>query len=405
MGGLRPKPGRHRLLRGIVTVEIAAAVVLTVAAGLLAKGFIKLANRPLGYRTDHVLGLRVRLRGDRYKGVDAKAAYWERLMERARAIPGVALAATVSDLPMGQQYSGGSFEVEGLTLSPDAGGAPRKPHAHMLAASQGYFAAIGIPLLRGRGFTESDGPQSEPVAIVSDAAAAAYWPGQDPIGKRIRAFWSTGPWRRIVGVVGRIRHSGPEYDFEHEIYAPYRQINVETMFLVLRTHVPPESVGPSVRAAMAALDPDVPPFEMRSMRERFEQVIAMDRIAPVLMTVFSAVAASLAALGLFGVIGYWVSQRTRELGIRAAVGARRGELRWLILRQGGQLAGFGIAAGIAVMLPVSRLLHGTIYGIDEHDFGVYAAATGLAIVAALLACWIPAERAARIEPSAALREE
>jgi predicted permease len=300
-GGLRPALARHRMLRAIVAVEIAAAVVLAIAAGLLAKGFVRLAHRPLGYRTDHILGLRVRLRGSRYRGVESRAEYWSQLLERTRAISGVAVAASVSDLPMGQQYSGGGFEVEGFTPAPGHSG----PHAHQLVASPGYFAAMGIALLAGRAFTEADGPGSEPVVIVNELLARTYWPGQDPIGKRIKTFWQAKePWRRVVGVVRGMRHNGPEDAEEKQIYAPYRQVNYfGTMFLVLRTHVQPDSVAPGVRGVMKSIDPDVPPFEMRSMEDRLEEEIGMDRLAPLLMTVFSTMAALLASLGLFGVIG------------------------------------------------------------------------------------------------------
>jgi len=280
-----------------------------------------------------------------------------------------------------------------------------KPHAHQLVASPGYFAAIGIPLLAGRAFTEADGPHSEPVAIVNDLVVQTYWPGQNPIGKRVRGWQSNDPWRRVVGVVRRIRHEGPEDNPENQIYVPYRQINWSTMFLVLRTHVPPDSVALDVRAAMQSIDPDVPAFEIRSMKDRLERELAMERIAPLLMTVFSAMAALLAVLGLFGVIGYWVSQRGKELGIRSAVGAQRGELRWLVVRQGGALALIGLLAGLAVSLPLMRLMRGTVYGVNEHDWSVYTAAVALTAAGALLACWAPAERAARIEPAAALREE
>jgi len=399
-GGLHPSFGRSRLLRGIVTAEIALAVLLSVGAGLLGKSFLALLDRPLGYNPDHVLGMRIRLIGERYKGVDNRASYWSELMERAGALPGVAKAASVSDLPMGEQYIGGGFEIAGRTPLP---GEPRL-RAHYLVASPGYFATAGIPLLAGRGFTESDGPQSEPVAIVNDLLAETYWPGQSAIGRQIRSS-AREPWRRIVGVVLRIRHEGPQDEYENQIYVPYRQQNWNTMFLVLRTHVPPEALIPAVRASMNALDPDVPAFLIRSMKTSLEKEIATPRLPMVLTAGFAALAALLASLGLFGVIGYWVSQRTQELGIRAALGARAGALRGLVLRQGAALALAGLALGLGASLAAMRLLRSLLFGMSERDFTVYAGVVVLALAATLLACWLPAAQAARTDPAVALRQE
>jgi len=399
-GGLRPSFGRSRLLRGIVTAEIALAVLLSVGAGLLGKSFLALLDRPLGYNPDHVLGMRIRLIGDRYKGVDNKAAYWAELIERAGALPGVAKAASVSDLPMGQQYSGGGFEIAGHTPVP---GEPRI-RGHYIMTSPGYFATIGIPLLAGRCFTEGDGPQSEPVVIVNDLLAETYWPGQSAIGQQIRESPSR-PWRRIVGVVRKIRHGGPEDEYENQLYLPYRQQSLSTMFLVLRTHVPPEALIPAVRAALKALDADVPAFLIRSMKTSLDEQVSTPRLPMALTVAFAALAALLAALGLFGVIGYWVSQRTQELGIRAALGARAGALRGLVLRQGAALALAGLALGLAGSLAAMRLLHSLLFGMSERDLTVYAGVIVLALAAALLACWLPAAQAARTDPATALRQE
>ena len=399
-GGLRPSLGRNRLLRGIVTAEIALTCLLLVGAGLLGKSFVGFLNRPLGYNTDHLLGMRVWLTGERYKEVGERAAYWSQLIERASAIPGVAKAASVSDLPMGWQYSGGPCAVRGQTGN---GGAPL--HCHYLMASPGYFATVGIPVLAGRGFIETDGPKSELVAIVSDMLASTAWPGKDPIGQEIKLPWGDERSRRVVGVVRRIRHGGPRDDYENGIYFPYRQINTGEMFLVLRTHVPPESVIAAVRSTLAALDPNVPAFEIRSMEKAFDREIALPRLPVVLSTVFASMAALLAGLGLFGVIAYWVSQRTKELGVRAALGAEGGELRRLVLRQGGRLALVGLAAGLTTSLVVVRYLRSLLYGMSEWDPMVYAAAIALAGVMVALACWLPAARAARVDPAIALREE
>jgi len=396
-GGLRPSFGRSRLLRGIVTAEIALASLLLVATGLLGRSFAGLLHRPLGYATDHVLGMRVRLIGERYKETGQVAAYWSQLVERAGAIPGVAKAASVSDLPMGWQYSGGPCEARGTA------GADVHLQCHYIMASPGYFATIGIAMLRGRAFSEADGPKSEPVVIVSDLLAETAWPGRDPIGQQVKLPWED--WRRVIGVVRRIRHGGPDDDYENSVYMPYRQENESTMFLVLRTHVPPEAVIPAVRATIAALDPNSPAFEIRSMEKAFDREISMPRLPVVLTSTFATLAALMAGLGLFGVIAYWVSQRTREIGIRAALGADSGELRGMVLRQGAKLAVAGLAAGLLAALAVARFLHSLLYGMSERDPLVYAGAILVAGITVLLACWLPAARASRIDPAAALREE
>jgi predicted permease len=398
-GGLRPSYHRHRLLRAIVTAEVALAVFLSIGAGLLARGFVDLLDRPLGYRTDHLLGMRVRLQGPRYSTVERKGDYWSQLVERAQSLPGVAAAACVSDLPMGWQYIGGSFEVDSQgTVSDD-----QRPSAHRLAASPGYFATVGIPVLSGRRFDDSDGPGSEPVAIVNDLLAERFWPGQNPIGRMIKS--GGGSWRKVVGIVRRIRHGGPEDEHRNEIYLPYRQFNQETMFLVVRSALPSESIVPSIRSALHSIDPDVPAFEIRTLEQAFVRQIAGPRLLIVLTTGSAAVAAALAALGLFGVMAYWVSQRVKELGIRATLGARPGDLHVVVLLQGGRLMVVGLAAGVAGSLAAMRLLRSLLYGVSERDASVYAGAIALAIVMVIAACWLPARRAAGTDPAEALRED
>jgi putative ABC transport system permease protein len=206
-------------------------------------------------------------------------------------------------------------------------------------------------------------------------------------------------------VVRRIRHGGPEDEYENQLYIPYRQRNSSVMFLVVRTEVPPESVVRAIRSTMKSIDPDVPAFEIRSMKAAFERETALPRLPMALTVGFAGLAALLAALGLFGVIAYGVSRRTRELGIRAAIGARPADLRGLVLRQGLRLAAIGLTAGVMASLAVMRYLRSLLYGMSERDPSIYAAAIALALGTAILACWLPAARAARVDPAQALREE
>ncbi len=399
-GGFRPTSSRgSRLLRLIVTAEIALAVFLSIGAGLLTKSFVGILNRPLGYESDRILGMRVRLQGERYKSVFQKGDYWSQLVERVGSLPGVAKAASVSDLPMGWQYIGGGFEVGGHPWQPGE----KAPMAHQLGASPGYFATMGIPILAGRGVTDGDGPDSEPIAIVNDFFAEKFWPGQAAVGHMIKTL--DGRWRRVVGVVRRVRHGGPLDDYQHEIYMPYRQFNLSTMFLVVRGNIPPESLVPAIRKALDSIDPNVPAFEIRTMEQAFTREIAAPRLPVVLTTAFAALAMVLAGLGLFGVIGYWVSRRSTELGVRSALGARPGELRALVLRQGGRLMAIGVAVGVAGAAAAMRVLRSLLYGMSERDATVYIGSVALTVAITVLACWLPAVRASRVDPAVALREE
>jgi len=321
-------------------------------------------------------------------------------MDRVAGLPGVVKSASVSDLPMGWQYSGGPFEVAD---KPSPSGESR-PHAHQMEASPGYFATLGIPIVAGRGFAESDSPQAEPVVIVNDLLARSIWPGEDPIGKQIRS-WEGSPWRRVVGVVRCVRHGGPTDEFENQFYLPYRQLNSSVMFLVVRTGVPPESLVAAIRSTLKSMDPNIPAFEIRSLKSSFERETALPRLPMTLTAGFAGVAALLSALGLFGVIAYWVSCCTKELGIRAAIGARPAQLRHMVLRKGLRMAAIGIAAGTVASLLVMRYLRTLLYGMSERDPLIYTSVIALMVGTTILACWLPATRAASVDPSEALREE
>ena len=398
-GGLRPTLRRSRLLRTIVTAEIALAVFLSVGSGLLGRSFVGLLNRPLGYQTENLLGMRVRLTGERYRGTEKKATYWVQLVERVGALPGVAMAASVSDLPMGWQYIGTRFEVDRLAGQADED----RPRTHTLAASPGYFATVGIPVLAGRVFDESDGPDAEPVAVVNDLVAERYWPGESAIGHRVR--FSGERWLRVVGVVRRVRHGGPADEWENQIYMPFRQFNINTMFLVVRLRTTPETIVPSIRAALESIDPEVPAFEIRTMERAFAREIAQPRLPVVLTIVFAGLAILLAGLGLFGVVAYWVSRRTKEFAIRNTLGARPGVLRSMVLGQGARLMGVGVAVGLAGAFAAMRLLRSLLYGMSERDPAVYLGAAALAILVTTAACWVPAVRASRTDPAVALRDD
>lgn len=306
----------------------------------------------------------------------------------------------------------------------------------------GYFRVMDQPMAAGRGFLSGE----EHVAVISHGLWQRRFAGRgDIIGQTVtlngtphvvvgvagRGFvtyehYDVVAWVPIspgaqpcssrqydcyarlapgVGLERRVRHGGPEDEYENQLYVPYRQANSDVMFLVVRTLVPPESVVPAIRATLKSLDPNAPAFEIRSLQAAFRRETAMPRLPMALTAGFAGLAALLAALGLFGVIAYWVSQRTRELGIRSAIGARPGELRALVLRQGLGMTAIGLTAGVVASLAVMRYLRSLLYGMSERDPWIYAGAVSLALATAAVACWIPASRAARVDPATALRQE
>jgi putative ABC transport system permease protein len=394
---------RHQQARGaLVAAEVAIALVLLVGAGLLIRSFARLVQVRPGFEPQGAVALRVALSPAKYPGDPERAAFADAAVRRIAALPGAAAVAAVDALP----FSGDVINIVALKV---AGRAPpadyERPTAHVFSVTPGYFAAMGIPLVRGRAFNAHDDARAPPVTIVSRTLAARLFPGEDPIGKRIDAV-RDGPdrWHEIVGVVGDVKLDRLDGDAVPEAYAPFAQGPSGTLTFVVRGAAPAAPTK-EARAALAAVDPDQAVASVHALGELVARAVARQRFAMLLFAVFSAAALLLAAVGVYGVVAYAVAQRTGEIGVRMAFGARTIDVVGLVLRQGGRLVAVGLTAGIGGALALTRLLGSMLFGVSPYDPLTFAAIAALLTLVAALACAVPAYRAARVDPATVLRAE
>jgi putative ABC transport system permease protein len=401
-GGKSTGTRRQQLFRSsLVVVEIALSLILLVGAGLLLRGFYKLSGTEPGLTADNVLTAHLPVPAEQIKG--ATSRLFRPLLTEIRSLPGVRSAAVVSMLPIQEAWTNGSFVVEGRPPVPPG----QEPMAELRVASPGFFATLGIPLRRGRDFTERDGEKGPDVVIINDTLARRYFPGEDPLGRRLGGF---GPKSlTIIGVVGEVRQAGLDEAPLAEMYFPYALPEsmdlLSDAVLVLRTSGAPEGLAGPLRGALKKVDPTLPLFDVLTMQEVIDHSLASRRLNLWLLGFFAAVALILAATGLYGVISYLVAQRTREIGVRIALGAQKRNVMGLILRQAAALAGIGIFLGLAGALVFSRVMDSLLYGISSRDPVTYAALAALLATVALVASWLPARRASRVSPMVAIRAE
>ncbi len=403
---------RQRLRRGLVVSQIALALVLVAAAGLLIQSFARMRGVDPGFVPEHLLTARVELSPVRYESNEKIRAFFQRLVPRLDALPGVRSAAVVKALPMMQLELGDwSFVKEGEHSLPP------KPSEWKLAYWQSmspeYFETMRIPLLQGRGLEATDRIGSLGVAVINRTLARQVWPNGDALGERILMGGGATDsiWRTVVGIVGDVRHRGLDAEPRPEIYLPHAQFPagtgtpLRTLRIVMRSDGDPVQLTGALRAAVAELDSDLPVTEVQTMEEALGAWAAERRLTMMLVAGFALLALALGAVGVYGVMAHLVVQRTREIGIRIALGALPGEILRLVLSQGAWLAGIGIAAGLAGALAATRLLSSLLFGVEPTDPATFAAtATALAVVAAL-ASLLPALRAVRTDPVDALRSE
>jgi predicted permease len=399
-----PSPLRRRLRGLLVAGEIALAVTLLISAGLLIRSFHRLVGTDPGFDPHNVLTGGIVLPGSDYPEGKQQAAFFQRVLERVQALPEVEVAAAVNSLPLTGINDQGSFRIEGRPKPPEGmdWAWPNRPKV-----SPRYFEAMGITLLRGRSFTSQDREGAPEVAIVSDVAARRYWPGGDPMGKRVSVNRRSGQpvWREIVGVVKGVSHFGLDVDRRPEIYVPYLQVPSFVMILAVRTRGEPAELAAAIRREVATVDPDQAVFNMQTMEQLVSDSKSRRRFQTILSTVFATLAVILAAVGVYGVMAYAVSQQTREIGIRIALGAAHGDVLRIVLGQGFVLVLLGAGAGIAGALALTRLLSGFLYGIAATDPLTFLGASTVLAAIALMACYIPARRATKIDPMVALRYE
>jgi putative ABC transport system permease protein len=396
--------GGARLRRGLVVAEIALAFVLLVGAGLLIHSFSRLLQVDLGFNPRNVLKLTVALPPTQYKDEEQKTAFIELALDRIKALPGVEAAAAANVTPLTGYAANLPFDTE--NRPPALPG--EQPNAEYRSVSADYFRTLGI-LLRGRAFTEYDVKLSS-VAIINEALAERYWPNEDPLGKRILIAKSNiapkgGQWREIIGIAGNVKHTGVEAAPLPEMYEPTLRNAAGFYDIVIRSSVSAESLTRSVRAEFRELDRDLPLFTIRTLAETVQINLARQRFAMQLLGAFAGLALVLAAIGIYGVLAYTVAQRTREIGLRMALGAQSSDVLKLILREAMRWVLFGGLFGLAIALALSRVLTKLLYGVKATDPLTFAGVTLLLVIVALVACLIPAWRAVKVDPMVALRAE
>jgi predicted permease len=391
----------------LVGAQVALALVLLIGAGLMFRTFDHLRSSDLGFTERQALTFEVPLPETRYGARVEAGAFHQRLLERLAALPGVEAAGAVGHcLPLaGHMCWGESLEAEGFPIA--EGEVP--PVTGVRIATPGYFEALGIAV-RGRTLRPGDESGGTPSAVLSEAAAIAYFGSTEPIGRRISFGGEEPTWYTVVGVARDVRGRVGTDDFFRTVYLPIRPDTAEgppptSMTFVLRTAVPPTSLVPAVHDAVAEIDPLVPLARVRSLREVIGAAIAPTTFAMALLGIAGALALVLGMVGLYGVMAYWVSRRTAEIGVRLAVGANGADVVLMVLRQGAKLVLAGVAAGLLAAFGLSRLLESLLVGVSPTDPLSFALLTALLVAVATGALWLPARRAARVSPSVALRGE
>jgi putative ABC transport system permease protein len=399
----------RRTLRALVVVETAVAVLLAVGAGLLVRSFGRLTAVDPGFHPGGVLTLRVPLAETKYDETHA-AAFYAAALERVRALPGVAAAGAVSNLPMSGNENISGFIVEGMARPALDGKSGGMPLGDRREATPGYFEAMGIRLQSGRLFRDGDGDGngngSPRVAVVDETLARTYWPGADPIGKRIHRgdFGDKDPkWITVVGVVGNVRNSGLHVEPRPQLYLPH--VQSRQMSIAVRTQGDPERLIKPVSEAIHAIDPDQPVSEIMTMDQMIDRSLAGRRFNLVLLGLFAGLAVVLAAVGIYGVMSYQVAQRTREMGLRMALGAQRGAVLALVVREAGLLSLTGLGAGLVLSLLATRVMASLLFGVGATDPLTLAVVSACLALVSLAAAYVPGERATRVDPMVALRAD
>jgi len=395
----------RRSMRGpLVVAEVALALVLLIGAGLLLKSFQKLQEVSPGFKPDHLLTMQISLPATKYRDRQQIDGFFQRALEKVRALPGVQSAAVSTTVPMSGVNTAGSFVIEGRTIAPGE----MSPWGNRWFAGANYFETMGIPLMKGRFFDDRDVREAPQVAIIDDAMEQKFWPDENPIGRRIsfqRDPQGNPIWREVVGVVGHVKHKGLEGDSPVQYYVPHRQISVSTVFLVSRTAVDPASMASAVRGSIQEVDRELPVFRVTTMERMVADSMTQRRFAMTLLAVFATVALILASVGLYGVMSYSVMNRTNEIGIRMALGAKVTDVLRMVVGQGMRLSLIGVAIGLVGAFGLTRIMQSLLFAVSATDIITYAAVSVLLTTVSLVACLVPARRATQVDPMEALRYE
>jgi putative ABC transport system permease protein len=387
----------------LVVTEVALALVLLIASGLMIKSFMRLQSVNPGFNPDNLITLEMQLPEKKYSDKDRQAIFQQQLVQRVAQVPGVQSVGTVDNLP----FSGNEFNA-GLTVEgqPPLNPADR-PRAFLRNVSPNYFESMGIPLRKGRTFTDSDNANAPGAAIINETAARRFWPNDEPVGKRFKRGRadSQNPWMTVVGVVGAVSHTSLQVASQPEVYLPFQQNPGLNLTLVARTRSDPKAFAGAVRREVSAIDRDLPVSNIKFMEEIIGKSVAQPRVYALLLGIFAGLALILASIGIYGVMSYSVTQRTHDIGIRMALGARPLDVLKMVIRQGMILGIAGIIIGLIVSFAVTRVLANQLYGLTATDPVTFTAISLLLMFVVLIACYIPALRATKVDPMIAVRYE
>jgi predicted permease len=398
------RAGRVRSM--LVAVEVATATVLLIGAGLLVRSVVGLLNVPLGFEPDRLLTARIALPRPAdstraaYLDPARRVAFYRETLRRLAALPDVERVAMSSQIPMGGFNAPLFIEIDDR----ETGDQDLRPVMHSFQVSPSYFETMGVKLLKGRGFTEFDRAGGEPVAIVSDTAARIFWRGRDPIGGRVR-FAPNAPWMTIIGIAGDVLNRRLSEPPQPIVYRSLEQSSDLSLAVLIRVRGESAGLGEMVAREVRVVDPDLPVYSVRMMTELIGTAVAQRQFLMRMLVAFGLLATALAVVGIYGVMSYSVSQRTREIGIRVAIGARPADVSRMVMRRGIALTAAGLVVGIAASLGLSQLLKSQLFGVQPSDPKTLVSVLVLMMVVAATAAYFPARRAARVDPIVALRQQ
>jgi putative ABC transport system permease protein len=395
--------GRLRLRRVLVAAEVALSLLLLVGAGLLIKSFMRLQRVDAGFDPSGVLTMRIVVPTARYPQPDQVRSFYRDVLRRISVLPGVTKVGGNNGLPLSGAGGSGTTTIDNPAFPDDRG----TPEADQRIVTPGYFEAMGMTMLSGRMFDERDTETSQPVAIIDQTMAQTFWPNEDPIGKRLKrgGRQSTQPWLTIVGVVRHVRYRTLEEPSRVQLYMPHAQVPTTGMSLAIKTNLEPRTLSTSVQREVIAVDPEQPVWAIRTMDDLMATSVMRRQLIMTLLTLFAGIALMLAAVGIYGVISYWVTQRSHEIGIRVAIGANRLDVLKMVLGQSMSVVLIGVVIGLVGAVALTRVMGTLLYNVSATDAATFALYSAALILVGLIASYLPARRATRIDPVTMLRQQ
>jgi putative ABC transport system permease protein len=393
----------RRTRRVLMGVEVALALMLLSGCGLMIRTMMQLAAVDPGFRADHLLTARLTLSGELWNAAERRVAFYERMLEAVRGIPGVTDAALTLSLPIEGSNWGSVFIVSGKPIPPRAD----LPSSAFVPVSDTYFRTMGIAIKKGRGLEPRDAAGSATVIVINETLAARMWPGEDPIGQRLKQGWpeDTNPWREVVGVVADVKLQGVDQSTPMQVFLPLTQETPRSIAIVARTAVEPGTLSKALESTVQALQPDLPAMRILPMTSLMSTAVATRRLSAMILATFGIVAILIAAVGLYGVVSHSVTERTREIGLRMALGAEGRTILRLFVGQGLMTAAAGMVVGVAGALGLSSWLRQILFGVEPTDPATLAVVAAILLIVASVACYVPARRATRVDPLVALKAE